>query len=131
SLARDHGARVILLHVYPPPISHGEVVARRQDNGYEEDLWQQLERWRSPYPEVPVEPRLAEGVAAAEILAAAREMNTDLIVMGTHGRTGLRRLLMGSVAEEVVRRASCPVLTMTTPFPQVAEAPAEPETASV
>jgi hypothetical protein len=46
----------------------------------------------------------------------AREVPADLIVMGTHGRTWLARLLMGSVAEQVVRKASCPVLTVSTPF---------------
>jgi len=45
-----------------------------------------------------------------------------LIVMGTHGRTGVRRLLMGSVAEQVMRGATCPVLTVTAPFPGVAPA---------
>lgn len=49
------------------------------------------------------------------ILAQAEESNCDLIVMGTHGRTGLSRLLMGSVAEAVVRTASCPVVTIKGP----------------
>jgi nucleotide-binding universal stress UspA family protein len=52
----------------------------------------------------------------------ARERPCDLIVMGTHGRTGLRRRLMGSVAEQVVRGASCPVLTVTLPAPEPAKA---------
>jgi len=47
----------------------------------------------------------------------AAEVDASLIVMGTHGRTGLGRLLMGSVAEQVVRRAACPVLTVTRPVP--------------
>jgi nucleotide-binding universal stress UspA family protein len=55
---------------------------------------------------------LVEGNAAAAILRAAKELHCDLIVMGTHGRTGLSRLLMGSVAEEVVRKAPCLVLTV-------------------
>jgi nucleotide-binding universal stress UspA family protein len=45
----------------------------------------------------------------------ARELNCDMIVIGSHGRTGLSRLLMGSVAERVVRRATCPVLTVKAP----------------
>ena len=49
------------------------------------------------------------------------EAHTDLIVMGTHGRTGMGRLLMGSVAEQVVRQAPCPVVTVKAPLP-----PAEP-----
>src|SRR5262249_44246529 len=47
----------------------------------------------------------------------AEEIRADLIVMGTHGRTGLSRLLMGSVAEQVVRKAPCPVLTVRPPHP--------------
>jgi universal stress protein A len=60
---------------------------------------------------------VAEGDPAEMILRVAEEVHADLIVMGTHGRTGLSRLLMGSVAEQVVRRAPCPVLTMKAPFP--------------
>jgi len=55
---------------------------------------------------------LVEGNAALAILKTASETDCDLIVMGTHGRTGLNRLLMGSVAEEVVRKAPCLVLTV-------------------
>ena len=47
----------------------------------------------------------------------AEEVHYDLIVMGTHGRKGLSRLLMGSVAENVVRKATCPILTLKAPFP--------------
>ena len=49
------------------------------------------------------------------LLEYAKEKDIDLIVMGTHGRSGLSRLLMGSVAEEIVRHADCPVLTIKTP----------------
>ena len=57
------------------------------------------------------------GASADEILRAAEELRSDLIVMGTHGRTGLGRLLMGSVAEAVPRRALCPVLTIRAAIP--------------
>ena len=62
-------------------------------------------------PTVPYEHRLITGDPATAIARLAEEEQADLIVMGTHGRTGLTRLLMGSVAEAVVRRAPCPVLT--------------------
>jgi nucleotide-binding universal stress UspA family protein len=55
---------------------------------------------------------LRVGVAWEEVVRAAAEEDADMIVMGTHGRTGLDRLLLGSVAERVVRRAPCPVLTV-------------------
>ncbi len=62
--------------------------------------------------------RLCEiGIPSEEILRVAEEIEASVIVMGTHGRTGLSRLLMGSVAEEVVRKACSPVLTVKTPFP--------------
>ena len=54
----------------------------------------------------------AEGLPADEILRAARRARADLIVMGTHGRTGVSRVFMGSVADRVVRESRCPVLTV-------------------
>ena len=55
---------------------------------------------------------LLEGAPAAAIVAAAQRRRAGLLVLGTHGRTGLRRMLLGSVAERVVRTARCPVLTV-------------------
>jgi len=56
--------------------------------------------------------KIVEGSAAREIAARGRAIGADLIVVGTHGRTGLAHVMLGSVAERVVRRASCPVLTV-------------------
>ena len=70
-----------------------------------------------------IDHRLTDGEPYAEILRVAEDDGCDLIVMGTHGRKGLRRLLMGSVAEQVVRQASCPVMTVKTPFPEPESAP--------
>lgn len=64
---------------------------------------------------VRVEPMLREGEPAKLIVQLAKEMKSDLIVMGSHGRTGLRRLLMGSVTERVVGHAGCPVLVTRSP----------------
>jgi len=61
---------------------------------------------------VKVEYKLLDGEPVEQILKAAASANADLIVLGTHGATGLSRLLMGSVAEDVLRRALCPVLTV-------------------
>jgi nucleotide-binding universal stress UspA family protein len=55
---------------------------------------------------------VATGAPAETIVRVAREQEADLIVMGTHGRTGLQHVLLGSVAEKVVRLAECPVLTV-------------------
>ena len=65
--------------------------------------------------DVAVETARLEGEPASEIVRFASEQRADLIVMGTHGRRGLRRLLAGSVAEHVVRAAPCPVLTVHAP----------------
>lgn len=68
---------------------------------------------------VPVGFEIGEGDAPANILDLAKTMPADLIVMGTHGRSGLERLVLGSVAEKVLRKAGCPVLTVP---PGVADA---------
>ena len=65
--------------------------------------------------DVPHEHRLLHGDPIGEIVRLAEQEHVDMIVMGTHGRTGLSRLLMGSVAEAVVRRADCPVLVVKHP----------------
>jgi nucleotide-binding universal stress UspA family protein len=61
---------------------------------------------------VKVRTLLREGTPHRAIVDAAKQPGTDLIVMGTHGRTGMSRLLLGSVAELVIRHAPCPVLTV-------------------
>jgi nucleotide-binding universal stress UspA family protein len=115
SLARDQGARLLVLYVDPPPLFHGEVVARRQEPDYEDRLWGELRRFQAPDPAVRIEHHLAAGKPAEEVLRVAREEKCDLIIMATHGRTALGRLLMGSVAEQVLRQAPCPVLTLGAP----------------
>jgi nucleotide-binding universal stress UspA family protein len=129
SLARDYGARLIVLHVAEPPMAiAGEGVLMLPPTVDLEPLRERLQQLRPGDPKIPVEHRLVQGDAATEILQAAEATKCDLIVMGTHGRTGLGRLLMGSVAEQVVRRASCPVLTAKTPQAPVpaSEEPATP-----
>jgi nucleotide-binding universal stress UspA family protein len=66
-------------------------------------------------PGVTVHPAVSEGTPFDEIIRFAREKDIDLIVMGTHGHTGLAHILMGSVAEKVVRKAPCPVLSVRHP----------------
>lgn len=63
---------------------------------------------------IPIRMRFQEGEAAEVILEQATKLKVDLIIMGTHGRGGAVRFLLGSVAESVVRRAPCPVLTLRT-----------------
>jgi nucleotide-binding universal stress UspA family protein len=104
SLAQDHGARLIVLHV-APFLGGGSV----NDEGL---LWENLRDLQERYPHVPMELRLAHGDPAAETLHLATEAGCDIIVMGTQGKSGVGRFLLGSVAERVLRQASCPVLTV-------------------
>ncbi len=112
ALARDHGADLIVLHVYPPPVNHGQGMARRAPAGYFDELRKRLRRLQVSGSTPSISHQLVEGEAAEEILRLAQQRNCDLIVLGTHGRKGLSRLLLGSVAEKVLREASCPVLTV-------------------
>jgi nucleotide-binding universal stress UspA family protein len=116
ALARDYGARLIVLHVAPlPTLVYAEGVVPPDPELTLGAAREQLNRLTVPDANVRAERRFEQGDPAAGILRVARELPADLIVMGTHGRTGLRRLLMGSVAEQVVRQAPCPVLTVTAP----------------
>jgi nucleotide-binding universal stress UspA family protein len=129
-LARDSGARLIVLHVVQPPpfVTHGEMEkALQQAKGYRRELDDKLHNLRSPAPDLTMEYRLEDGEPVTEILRAAAECDCDLIVLGTHGRTGFRRLLLGSVAEQVLRRACCPVLTVNAPVRESALRAAPPQ----
>lgn len=72
---------------------------------------------------IPIEFQIGEGNPAAEILANAGTMPTDLVVMGTHGRSGFERLVLGSVTEKVLRKATCPVLSVPRHVPDAVPRP--------
>jgi len=114
ALAEDYGAELTVLHVlhnhkfgldHINPPSEAERLAEAR---------QKLRRFQALDTPVVVHHRFEEGNPADAILKVADELQVRLLVIGTHGRTGLARLLMGSVAEEVVRRAECPVITVKT-----------------
>lgn len=112
ALARDAGATLIIAHVEEPPVAYGggEMYYGMPEPAVEE-IQQMLDAVKPPDPSVKYEHRLVAGDPPSAIVRLAEEEQADLIVMGTHGRTGLSRLLMGSVAEAIVRRSPCPVLT--------------------
>jgi universal stress protein A len=119
ALARDSGARLIVLHVRQLPLgAFGEFGAMPPppEPGDSQE-YQQLENVQPLDAAVSVERRLIDGDPATVISAVAQDEYCDMIVMGTHGRAGLSRLLMGSVAERVVRTAPCAVLTIKNPMP--------------
>jgi nucleotide-binding universal stress UspA family protein len=124
SLARDYDAHLHVLHVMlPSPSDMGEMLmlpplSRRDELAAAEAKLHDLQNETT---KVRIETEVREGDPAEQILQAATDHECALIVMGTHGRTGLSRLLMGSVAEQVVRKAGCPVLTVKTPVPEMAQ----------
>jgi len=122
SLARDTGAMVLIAHVEEPPLAYGggEMYYGIPEPATE-DLQKMLEEVVPADSEIRYEHRLIVGDPASAIVRLAEDENADLIVVGTHGRTGLKRLLMGSVTEAVVRRAKCPVLTFKQPTGEPAE----------
>jgi nucleotide-binding universal stress UspA family protein len=122
-LARRFGAELLLLHAYPIPgytFPDGSIVASpKMMQELADQAQRHLEEWRVDAERLVGAPRVAAekgvGEPAAEIVSFARERGVDLLVLGTHGRTGLEHALMGSIAERVVRRAHCPVLTVRPP----------------
>jgi len=110
-LARDRGARLIILHVAAlDVVLEGTATAEVDPRFYRDALDDLRRKVSGPDLKQPVETVLTRGFAPEGIVDTANDVGCDLIVMGTHGRTGLTRLLMGSVAENVLPRANCPVL---------------------
>lgn len=117
ALARDYEARLVVVHVLTPPVViYGEGFVPADPEEYQDQAREKLEHMAAREPSIHVEQRLVEGDAATEIMRVSKEIGSDLIVMGTHGRTGLGRFFMGSVSEQVLRRSTCPVLTVKQPF---------------
>lgn len=120
TLAENHGATLTVLFVYNNDVSTPHHVSRAEARDY----WRrQLEQIRPVDQTIRVEHVLLEGDPAREIVSFSRDSGIDLIVMGTHGRSGLERMLMGSVAEKVLRGASCSVLVVKLPGDRKAVAP--------
>src|SRR2546428_466181 len=121
SLARTFGARIICLHVIEPivptvgytgmtePLPIADITEQLEDSA-ERELPKLAECEECSGLEI--EEVIVHGEAASEIVRVAKERATDLIVISSHGRTGLGRILFGSTAEAVVRHAPCPVLVV-------------------
>jgi nucleotide-binding universal stress UspA family protein len=130
ALARDYGARLVLLTIKPPEVVYGDGFVLAPDpEPVRRELFEKLKALGPADPSVHVQHVVMEGDPAAGIVEKARELACDVIVMGTHGRTGVGRLLLGSVAEAVLRKAPCPVLTIKGLPAAVARAVAVPEEA--
>lgn len=122
-LARRYDAALTLVHVFALPVyPYMDLVPMVIDietparEGASEGLQKALAAARTQFPSAKAV--LKQAAAAWEqILATARELGADLIVLGTHGRTGVSHALIGSVAERVVRHSHVPVLTVCRPKP--------------
>ncbi|MCE9532872.1 MAG: universal stress protein [Planctomycetes bacterium] len=120
SLARDHHTHLLVLHVAAP--ANHAMNARGVDPNFNSEEWyrEALEELHSHQPSTPnvcLSYKFVEGDPATSILQVAAECEADLIVMGSHGNSGFQRLLMGSIAEQIVRQASCLVVTVNNPVP--------------
>ncbi len=121
-LASSAGAELVLLHVLPslaaytvPDLSGAlSVSLQRKTRAAAQRQLRRLEK-QVKGPNLRTHTVLTEGVPFLQIVRAAKRLRCDLIVLATHGRTGLIHAIMGSVAENVIRRAPCPVLTVRPP----------------
>jgi nucleotide-binding universal stress UspA family protein len=131
TLARAVGAEVILFHVARPPavVSEGGRLLTNPSKGEAVNLWDRFYSIQPNDPKVRVEHEVivADRPSAAHVLEILDKLGCDLIVMGTHGASWLKQRLFGSVTEEVVRRARCPVMVVKAPTP--ARDPPAPEPA--
>lgn len=121
ALAREIGAKVSLIHVFDPmPLVPPAAIPRpeRMEGAIEEEMREKIVELLEEMKAERLEGLECEVAAVNHDSAAlglcewAEEHGADLVVVGTHGRTGLRRLLIGSVAERVVRHCHCPVLAV-------------------
>jgi universal stress protein A len=115
-LAHDHGALLVIFHAVETlgaeNVTYGEAASSPQPETHRKRLFEELHRLVPRLADVRVRYVLGEDPPAEAIVKLAAEADCDLIVLGSHGRTGLQRLLAGSVAEDVVRKAPCPVLVV-------------------
>ncbi len=119
-LAKRFGAELTLVHVREPPVAPEEVLHSARDLAESDrrEMQAKLDAWRIEAERLagtPVKTILVHGASAPEIVATARNERFDLLVTGTHSRKGIRRLLLGSVAERLVREAPCAVFVARAP----------------
>ena len=111
--AQQFNATVTLLHVVESPYLPASEMGVVVDYDNQAEVSKELEALRARLAgKVRCHTMIREGRAESEIVDVAKEMGSDLIILSTHGRTGLERLLMGSTVEKVARRAGCPILVV-------------------
>jgi universal stress protein A len=113
-LASDYGVPLHVLHVATSLEAYKkEQLFKEPSSPYLLDDWNRLREYAVPH--VVIYPHVLEGEPSEQIVQLATSLACDFIVIGSHGRTGLRRLLMGSVAEQVLRHAKCQVVIVKAP----------------
>jgi nucleotide-binding universal stress UspA family protein len=113
-IAKHYEANLFALHVHPPvvnPMTPPETWASDVEAQNARDQWHREDLLRT-FAGIPTEVQIEEGGIISSVRAAIEKHNIDLVVMGTRGRTGLGKLLLGSIAEEIFRTTECPVLTV-------------------
>lgn len=110
-LASSTGAEIVYLHITTPEAPYGDYGNVDPSAMMAEDL-KRLQSYQPTVAEVKARWEVDFGPTAKRIVEFANDHSVSLIVIGTHGRTGLQRVLMGSVAESVIRQAKCPVLAI-------------------
>jgi len=112
AIARRQGSKIFLVHVIRPELD--SVILELSGQRRQHHAERQLETMasRSQLNQIPHETLLREGSVWDVLSAVIYRQDIDLVVLGTHGRSGLKKLVLGSVAEQVLRRAGCPVLTV-------------------
>ena len=120
SLAMKDEAKLLLLHIIDIRSFNEGLEAMSAQIPDEETLEQLRVKLLDCIPEeirddMEVEALVVQGIPFAEIISTAKENEIDMIVIGSHGRTGISHMMLGSVSEKVVRKAPCPVLTVRQP----------------
>jgi nucleotide-binding universal stress UspA family protein len=131
AVARWYSSEVTALHVIPPvtsslpPAGDGLYPAYVFSPDELRQFQLELDAFvrESAAEHVPIRSVVAEGSVAGEIIRLAQELPADLLVMGTHGRSGFDRLMLGSVTEKVLRKSPCPVLTIPRRAPDASPLP--------
>ncbi len=123
SFVKYFGAQLILVYVvepviYPPDFSMGQIAIPSVDLDMDKRAAEELHRLSEQEipSEIKVKSIVKTGKPFIEIIETAGEENVDLIIIATHGHTGMEHILFGSTAEKVVRKAPCPVLTLREPI---------------
>jgi nucleotide-binding universal stress UspA family protein len=116
-LAKEHGAGITLLYVVPPAYGAGEyggIDYAQLEAGMKEGGGKELAKLVADEVrgEARAETLVCVGSPARQIIEVARDLPADLVVISTHGRTGLKHVFLGSVTEHVVQRAPCPVFVV-------------------